>query len=111
MKPRKQPVLRFSSSKPRLVSRCQCKYQAEKSWGYHLWKWVGGRKSWKGLGSTTHSEDVVKYAAEKKLPTILIKCNGCGSEMLREYPANGISEGSPPSRSENKQERNGDSLH
>jgi hypothetical protein len=49
---------------------------------------VGGRKSWTGLGSATHIEDAVKYAAEKKLPTILIKCNGCGAEMLREYPAN-----------------------
>jgi hypothetical protein len=72
---------------PSLVSRCRCKYQAEKSWGYHLWKWVGGRKSWKGLGSATHIEHVVKYAAQKKLPTILIKCNGCGNEMIREYPA------------------------
>jgi hypothetical protein len=73
---------------PRLVRRCHCRYQAEKSWGYDLCEWVGGRKSWKNHGKATHPEDVVKYAADKGLKTILIRCNGCGSDVLREYPAN-----------------------
>ena len=73
---------------PCLVRRCHCRYQAEKSWGYDLCEWVGGRKSWKNHGKATHPEDLVKYAADNGLKTILIRCNGCGSDVLREYPAN-----------------------
>jgi hypothetical protein len=70
----------------RLVSRCRCKAQAEKQWGYHLWKWVGGKDSWEALGSTANIEDVVKHIFIKKIQTVFIKCNGCGNEMLRETP-------------------------
>ncbi len=73
---------------PRIVRRCHCRQQTEKAWGYDLCEWVGGRKSWKNHGKATHPEDVVKYAADKGLKTILIRCNGCGSDVLREYPAN-----------------------
>ena len=70
----------------RIVRRCHCNYQAEKAWGYDLCEWVGGRKSWKNHGSATNPEDVVKYAAKKGLKTILIRCNGCGADVFREYP-------------------------
>ena len=72
----------------RFVRRCHCRYQAEKPWGYDLCEWVGGRKSWKNHGSATHPEDIVKYADDKKLKTILVRCNGCGADVHREYPAN-----------------------
>lgn len=77
-----------SDCQERLVRRCHCRYQAEKSWGYDLFEWVGGRNSWKKHGKATHPEDVVKYAADKGLKTILIRCRGCGSDVLREYTAN-----------------------
>jgi hypothetical protein len=72
----------------RFVRRCRCRYQAERAWGYDLCEWIGGRKSWKNHGKATHPEDVVKYASDKGLKTILIRCNGCGADVLREYPAN-----------------------
>lgn len=73
----------------RLVKRCDCPQQAAKSWGYALWKWIGGRKPWHPIGTATHVDDVAKYAEKKNLQTILIKCQGCGAEILRQYPSNG----------------------
>jgi hypothetical protein len=73
---------------PRLVRhlpRCLCKYQREKSWGYQLMQWVGGRKSWKHLGNATHLEEVEIYARDYE--TVLVRCNGCGADVLREYPS------------------------
>jgi hypothetical protein len=67
----------------RFVRPCRCKYQAEKSWGYDLCEWVGGKESWKNHGSATHLEDVERYA--RKLKRVLIRCNGCGADVLREY--------------------------
>lgn len=68
----------------RSVRRCQCKYQTENPWGYNLCEWVGGKKSWHVHGSATHLEDVERYA--RKFKTVLIRCNGCGSDVVREYP-------------------------
>jgi hypothetical protein len=70
----------------RQVRRCHCEYQKQKAWGYNLQKWVGGRKSWKEIGNATHPEDVEKYA--QRFDTVLIRCNGCGADIVREYPPN-----------------------
>lgn len=70
--------------KPRHIRRCHCKYQQEKAWGYNLQKWVGGRKSWQLIGNATHPEDVEKYA--RQFEAVLIRCNGCGDDIVREYP-------------------------
>lgn len=72
----------------RLVSPCRCRYQAETPWGYHLWKWIGGRKSWKAIGYHKNLDVVAKYADDKGLDVVLIACRGCGADVLREQRAN-----------------------
>lgn len=64
---------------------CKCRYQQEKNWGYSIHKYVGGRKYWRGIGHTTSLETAEAIIAS--LPVALVRCNGCGGELLREHPA------------------------
>ena len=61
----------------RTVRRCECKYQAEKAWGYNVQQWVGGRRSWKDKGNAKTPEATEQLAG--KFKTVLIRCNGCGA--------------------------------
>jgi len=67
------------------IPHCKCSYQAEKAWGYSLHKRVGGSVSWKWLpvGSAITHEDIEKNA--RPFPIVLIRCNGCGADMVREH--------------------------
>jgi len=66
-----------------LVSGCDCEYQHAKPWGYQLWRRGTGDEYWETVGRGALS--TVKKAAEKIDAPILVKCRGCGREMLREY--------------------------
>ena len=68
------------------IKPCKCRYQKEHPWGYYLWSWIGGRASWKALWIAPNIEEALTHA--EQFQAVLIKCNGCGAEMLREYPAN-----------------------
>ena len=102
-----------AGSLPRFVRRCWCKAQSEKALGYDLCEWVGGRKSWKNHGGATYPEDIVKYASDKRLKTILVRCNGCGADVLREYPANDLNSATatrPAARDDTKAQPRSGSL-
>jgi hypothetical protein len=86
-----------ASRQPRLVRRCRCKYQTSSggAWGYNLQKWGGGHESWEEIGNATHLDDVERYA--QRFETVLIRCNGCGADIVREYPPNvKLSHSDPP---------------
>ena len=65
-----------------LVSGCRCEYQEAKPWGYQLWKRSDGDEYWESVGRGALS--TVRNAAAKIDAPILVKCRGCGREMLRE---------------------------
>lgn len=85
---------RSDGSQQRVVRRCACKYQTSSggAWGYNLQRWTGN-PAWEDMGNATHVADVEKSA--RKYLTILIRCNGCGMDILREYPPNDLRELSP----------------
>ena len=66
----------------RIVRRCSCKYQKEKDWGYHLWEWVGGKKSWQAHGHTSDPQDTLKFAENHNMKKIMVKCMGCGNTII-----------------------------
>ena len=70
----------------RRVRHCGCKYQKERSWGYRIFKWVGGRKSWKPM-ITAASPGMAEILADD-YKQVLIVCLGCGADMVREYVPN-----------------------
>jgi hypothetical protein len=70
----------------RRVRHCGCQYQKEKSWGYRIFKWVGGRKSWKPM-ITAASPGMAEILADD-YKQVLIVCLGCGADMVREYVPN-----------------------
>jgi hypothetical protein len=46
----------------RTVRKCECKYQAERTWGYNVQQWVGGRRSWKDKGNAKTPEATAQLA-------------------------------------------------
>lgn len=67
-----------------LVSGCNCEYQHAKPWGYQLWKRVDeGGEYWETMGRGSLSQ--IQKAVMKIDRPVLVKCRGCGCEMLREY--------------------------
>lgn len=66
----------------RTIRPCGCSYQRKKDWGYHLWKRVPG-SPWEALGGG--SLEAVNNALKNRAFKALVKCQGCGAEMLRDY--------------------------
>lgn len=69
----------------RTLEKCDCHYQKERNWGYHLFKWTGGKNPWKSL-QTENTPAAASKKAEK-MEHVLIRCNGCGKELVRDVPA------------------------
>ncbi len=63
---------------------CKCRYQRKKNWGYDVQRYTGNATYWNFVG-TARDVSEAKIMAEG-FRTVLIRCNGCGSDMVREYP-------------------------
>lgn len=72
---------------PARTRECTCTYQKERTWGYALYRWQDGRTPWKPLATILTAADAARFAAHKSLPHILIKCNGCGDDIIRLQPS------------------------
>lgn len=67
------------------MKHCDCTYQkANHNWGYEIQKWIGGKKSWKFVTNVTKIQEC--RLAEQQIPYVLIRCRGCGSELIRKSP-------------------------
>jgi hypothetical protein len=55
-------------------------------WGYRIFKRTGTGKAWKWKGMITASTHQMAEVLAQPYKTVLIVCQGCGNELLREYP-------------------------
>lgn len=62
---------------------CRCDYQKKNPPGYSVFRWRGGREPWKWVEKAPTPERAKELA--KGWGRVLIVCDGCGSEMVREY--------------------------
>lgn len=61
---------------------CLCDYQSKKDWGYSLFI-RSEPEYWRPLGHG--SIETINKALSFLEPKALVKCRGCGAELLREY--------------------------
>lgn len=66
------------------MTPCNCRYMKAKNWGYHIAVFIGGRRYWRAVGNAKNLDEVREIIAP--IATVLVRCNGCGSDILREYP-------------------------
>lgn len=66
------------------LQACRCRFMAEKNWGYDIQKYVGGHKYWKPIGCAPTIETAEAIIASYR--AVLVRCNGCGKELLRDCP-------------------------
>lgn len=59
---------------------CRCRYQQEKDWGYETMEWRGG---WVSIAAGVNLGDAAVAAARCKRG-VLVRCLGCGAELLRQ---------------------------
>lgn len=77
-------------SQQRLVRDCQCEYQKQQPWGYEIQKWVGGTRSWQY--DTSVPTTAIALMATEKMTYDLIRCRGCGKEIVRDVPNEKLSD-------------------
>ena len=67
------------------IQPCRCRMSTE--FGYDIQRWVGGDRSWTPIGSPVPFVQIGLVIEDE--PVVLIRCGGCGSEVLREYEQSG----------------------
>lgn len=72
------------------MKACNCQYQKQKNWGYEIQKWVGGENSWEFLANVKRFMDAVGAAQAHQY--VLIRCRGCGSELMRKMGSGPVDE-------------------
>ena len=72
----------------RSIQPCRCRMSME--FGYDVHRWVGGNRSWMPIGSPIPFAKIGSKIEHESV--VLIRCGGCGSEVLREYEQSGEGE-------------------
>lgn len=64
---------------------CDCHYQKERQWGYHVWKVVqrGRAGDWIALGNGD-LEKMNEFLKKNPELILWVKCNGCGATLINE---------------------------
>lgn len=82
-KPEKNTKQEVEVIRKETILPCGCKYQLEKDWGYDLQKRVPPPKHWEGIG--WGSLETVNKVLRGRTFKALVRCRGCGAELIREY--------------------------